>query len=70
MTFDAHTRKLYASLECKDDEIGRGIAKHLGTEAFSYYDVNTHSWKLDPGKYRILIGASSQDIRLEVPVTL
>ena len=43
---------------------------HLGPEAFSYYDVNTHSWKLDPGKYRILIGASSQDIRLEVPVTL
>ena len=43
---------------------------HLGPEAFSYYDVDTHSWKLDPGKYRILIGASSQDIRLEVPVTL
>ena len=43
---------------------------HLGPEAFSYYDVKTHDWKLDPGKYRILIGASSQDIRLEVPVTL
>ena len=43
---------------------------HLGPEAFSYYDVTTHAWKLDPGKYRILIGASSQDIRLEVPVTL
>ncbi len=43
---------------------------HLGPEAFSYYDVDTHAWKLDPGKYRILIGASSQDIRLEVPVTL
>lgn len=29
MTFDPSTRKLYASLECKDDEIGRGIAASL-----------------------------------------
>lgn len=35
MTFDASARKLYASLECKDDEIGRGIARNLGTEAFT-----------------------------------
>ena len=43
---------------------------HLGPDAFSYYDVNSHSWKVDPGKYRILIGSSSADIRLEVPVTI
>jgi hypothetical protein len=35
MTFDAPSRKLYASLECKDDEIGQGIAKNLGKEAYS-----------------------------------
>lgn len=35
MTFDATSRKLYASLECKDDVIGQGIAKHLGKEAVS-----------------------------------
>lgn len=35
MTFDAASRRLYASLECKDDVIGQGIAKHLGTEAVS-----------------------------------
>lgn len=35
MSFDAAARKLYASLECKDDVIGQGIAKHLGTEAVS-----------------------------------
>lgn len=29
MTFDPATRRLYASLECKDDEIGRGIAASL-----------------------------------------
>jgi len=43
---------------------------HLGPDAFSYYDVKTHAWKVDPGQYRILIGASSADIRLEVPVTV
>ena len=47
MTFDAASRKLYASLECKDDVIGQGIAKHLGKETFTQskfyimvFDVN------------------------------
>ena len=35
MTFDAGSRTLYASLECKDDEIGRGVAAHLGMEAYT-----------------------------------
>lgn len=34
MTFDHEGRTLYASLEYKDDEIGRGIARHLGREAY------------------------------------
>lgn len=41
---------------------------HLGPDAFSFYDVKSHGWKVDPGQYRILIGASSADIRLEVAV--
>ncbi len=41
---------------------------HLGPDAFSYYDEGTHSWRVDPGEYKILIGASSEDIKLEVPV--
>jgi len=43
---------------------------HLDADAFRYYDIETHAWKTDPGRYRILIGASSLDIRLEVPVTV
>lgn len=35
MTFDPVGRKVYASLECKDDEIGRGIAKALDVEVVS-----------------------------------
>lgn len=34
MAFDPHTRKVYASLECKDDEIGRGISAVMGTDAY------------------------------------
>lgn len=32
MTFDPISRKVYASLECKDDEIGEGIASKLGVK--------------------------------------
>lgn len=49
---------------------GAQFTMHLGPDAFSYYDEASHGWKLDPGKYRILIGASSEDIRLEIPVTV
>ena len=34
MVFDPEARRLYASLECKDDEIGLGVAAKLGVEAY------------------------------------
>ena len=43
---------------------------HLGPDAFSYYDEGSHSWKTDSGEYKIQIGASSADIRLEVTIIL
>ena len=43
---------------------------HLGPDAFSYYDVSVHGWKVDPGEYRILVGASSADIRLEASLKI
>ena len=42
---------------------------HLGPDAFSYYDVQSHGWKVDAGDYKILIGTSSQDIRLDASVS-
>lgn len=42
----------------------------LGPDAFSYYDPATHSWTVDNGDYRILVGASSADIRLEKRISL
>ena len=38
MTFNPVTRKVYASLECKDDEIGAGIAKTLNVKTVSRAD--------------------------------
>ena len=35
LTFDERSRKVYASLECKDDEIGRGISKGMGKAAYT-----------------------------------
>lgn len=43
---------------------------HLGPDAFSYYDVSSHSWKVDSGDYYLLAGASSADIRLTVKVSV
>lgn len=43
---------------------------HLGPDAFSHYDTGSHSWKAGSGTFKILVGASSADIRLTAPVTL
>jgi beta-glucosidase len=41
----------------------------LGTEAYRYWDVDTHGWRSDEGRYEILVGASSRDIRGSATVT-
>jgi len=38
--------------------------------AFSYWDVATHKWQANPGRYAIEIGASSRDIRVSAVTTL
>lgn len=35
----------------------------LNADAFSFWSVEKHSWVVEPGKFDILIGTSSQDIR-------
>jgi beta-glucosidase len=36
----------------------------LDRRSLAYYDVAAHAWNATPGIYRILVGSSSQDIRL------
>jgi len=40
------------------------VTINLKERDFAYWDINTNGWKVDPGKYQILVGASSRDIRL------
>ncbi|WP_082717025.1 glycoside hydrolase family 3 C-terminal domain-containing protein [Microterricola viridarii] len=40
----------------------------LAEHAFDAYDVETGAWRGVPGRYRVLAGASSRDIRLDAPV--
>jgi beta-glucosidase len=37
----------------------------LDRRSLAYYDVSAHAWDVAPGVYRILVGSSSQDIRLQ-----
>jgi beta-glucosidase len=36
----------------------------LDRRAFSYYDVATRSWRVEPGPFEILVARSSRDIVL------
>jgi beta-glucosidase len=51
-----------------------GAAEELTFEvplsAFEFWDVARDGWRLEPGPYELLVGASSEDIRLRTTVTL
>ena len=47
MTFDAETRKVYASLECKDDEIGSSISKGMGKDAYRHDESRFYIAEID-----------------------
>lgn len=44
------------------------VSLTLGRDAFSYYNVKEQGWRVEPGDYEILVGASSRDIRLRATV--
>ena len=51
-----------------------GETKHftltLDARSFSYWDEATHNWKIDPGKFVIRVGDSSEDTPLTADLTL
>jgi beta-glucosidase len=53
--------------------LGKGESKevriHLGEDAFSFYDIDSHDFKANSGKFRICVGASCEDIRLSSEIT-
>ena len=42
----------------------------LDKRAFAYYNVNISDWHVESGEFKILVGASSRDIKLEGSVTV
>jgi beta-glucosidase len=42
----------------------------LDRRAFSFYDVKKSDWNAEAGEFTILVGASSDDIRLRDKFTL
>jgi beta-glucosidase len=46
------------------------VTLKLDQNAFQYYDESKRSWVLEPGKFGVLVGSSSRDIRLMGSVVL
>jgi beta-glucosidase len=42
----------------------KGVTLTLGPRAFAYYDPEAKGWRVAKGRYDVLVGASSRDIRL------
>jgi beta-glucosidase len=42
----------------------------LGRRAFAFWDSATHDWMIEAGRFRVLVGASSADIRLQAELSL
>jgi len=48
----------------------RRVEIPLQPGALAFYDVTTRNWKAEAGRYELLVGVSSRDIRLRAAVTL
>lgn len=48
----------------------RRVEVMLTDEAFWFYDIFSHGFVTEPGDFRIFVGASSEDIRLQGGVTI
>jgi beta-glucosidase len=46
------------------------VSFKLNQRSFAYYDVNTHGWLAQPGRFNIRLGSSSRDIRLNADIIL
>lgn len=46
------------------------VSVTLDESAFSYYDPTVKAWVVEPGKFDILVGAASDDVRTKVQITI
>lgn len=64
-----HELKGYAKVKLAKGA-SQTVTIELDESSFSYYDLASHDWKLDKGDYTIMVGASSEDIKLTAEVTI
>ena len=55
--------KAFAKVLLKPGET-KTVTLALGPRAFAYYDPEAKAWRIAKGRYELLVGASSRDIRL------
>lgn len=50
-------------------ELAPGASTHvtvtLDRRSFAFYDVAKHDWRVEPGEFEVLVGASASDVRLK-----
>lgn len=46
------------------------VSIELGKRAFAFYNVDAHDWQVESGEFKILVGASSRDIKMEASVNV
>jgi len=61
--------KAFAKVNLKPGETRR-VTLTLQRRAFSFYDVQKNDWRAEPGDFSILVGGSSDNIRLRDKFTL
>ena len=48
----------------------RTLSIALSKEAFSYFDNRHGAWRLEPGRFEVMVGGSSRDIQLRTEATI
>ncbi|MEI9960389.1 MAG: fibronectin type III-like domain-contianing protein [Limisphaerales bacterium] len=59
----------FPTIELKPGE-SKQISVEIPVERFRYWDETQKQYIVEPGKYELLIGAASDDIRLRVPLRI
>jgi len=61
--------KAFRKISLGSGETSR-VEFNINKNAFSYYDTGTKQWVTDPGKYEILVGNSSRNIKLKEAISI
>lgn len=64
-----HQLKGFQRIMLKPGQTGR-VRFALDARAFSFWDVQSHAWKVAPGTYDVLVGSSSRDLPLHTTLEM